>query len=150
VPSLGGVTFDVRGLVQLPGAEIALQRVPHLPARVNSIPVKGEFQRLHLLHGTVGVVPDGTVIAMLVVHYADGSVRSIPIRYGQDVLGLRVTPDSQAKAAVAWTGTAEDGAEIHLYRSTWENPQPGKTAVSIDLVSTMADSSPLIVALTLD
>jgi hypothetical protein len=51
---------------------------------------------------------------------------------------------------VAWTGKAEDGEEIHLYRSTWENPQPGKVVASIDIVSAMTNTSPLIVAITVE
>ena len=96
------------------------------------------------------MVADGTAIATLVLHYADGSAGSIPVRYGRNVLGLRVAPNPPSAAVVAWPGTAEDGAAIHLYRSTWENPQPDKVVASIDLVSTLANSSPLIVALTLE
>jgi hypothetical protein len=148
---LGEVEFDVRGLIQLSTYQMAAFGVRPLPDQVTGIPVERPFQRLHLLHGTSGVVlPDGTEIATLVLHYADGSKHQISIRYGQDVRDSSAEPDSQAGAMAAWTGKTEDGEEIHLYRSTWENPQPGKVLASIDIVSAMTDASPLIVAITLE
>jgi hypothetical protein len=79
--TLAGVEFDVRGVVQLsipgwPG---------RYPERVAGIKVGQPCRRLHFLHATGWVVPDGTVIGRYVIHYADGQRAEVPIRYGQDV-----------------------------------------------------------------
>jgi WD40 repeat protein len=149
--NLNGVAFDVRGVVQLTGGGQHSRGARHLPRQVSDIPVNQGFRRLHLLHGSYGgpFPAVGTSIALLVLHYADGTERQMPIRYGQDLHELGIRPPPQSPANVAWTGTAEDGSQIRLYRSTWDNPRPGQTLATIDLVSAMS-TSPLIVAMTLE
>ena len=78
---LGGVAFDVRGVIQLRRAEPLgggweLATLDD-PVRVDGIPIQQEATRLHLLLGTARSETDGTVIGRLVLHYADGETRSL-------------------------------------------------------------------------
>jgi hypothetical protein len=40
------------------------------------------------------------------------------------------------------------GCSLWLFSLTWKNPQPEKKVVSIDLVSTLTDAAPFVVAMT--
>ncbi len=119
-----------------------------------------KFSELHLLHGAGGVYDtDGTTIAMLVLHYADGSSRQLEIKNGvnvRDWWGDPNQPISGTNSKLAWTGTnpaikqysrGGPGA-LRIYTTTFENPQPRVRVTSIDYKSAMKNSSPFLIALT--
>src|SRR5882672_2274150 len=67
---LGGVLFDVQGLIQLQG-QCWVKRRYVLPEQVKGMPVHRGCQRVHLLHANSGYGdPLGTTVASLVLHYA--------------------------------------------------------------------------------
>jgi hypothetical protein len=155
---LGGVLFDVQGLIQLQG-QCWVKRGYALPERVEGIPVHRACRRVHILHANSGFGdPLGTVVASLVLHYPGGQEARLDIRHRQHVLdfwtwGRSETP-ADTNSVVAWTGdspaTQRRGFGVRLCRSTFENPQPGKVIESIDYVSAMAGSAPFLVAVTLE
>jgi hypothetical protein len=42
------------------------------------------------------------------------------------------------------------GFTIRFFKYTWENPLPAVAITSLDFVSTIADSAPLLLAITLE
>src|SRR5439155_24051594 len=64
---LGGVPFDVGGVIQLAGGETdRLGR--RFDAAVDGIKVGRSFERLHVLHSASGKEDDGIPVASLVLH----------------------------------------------------------------------------------
>src|SRR5205085_1603432 len=109
-----------------------------------------------ILHATHWDAGKDAIIGSYTVHYEDKSQQTIPIVYGKDTSnwwykeGCSKAP---SHAVVAWTGTNEDarntsGARIHLYMTTWKNPQPTREVVRIDFASTSSAAAPFCVAMT--
>ena len=81
---LGGLVFDVRGIVQLSGSE--LQKVGgQYPQQITGIKINQTCRQLHFLQAAGWRSPDGTTIGTYRLHYADGQEQVIPIVYGADV-----------------------------------------------------------------
>jgi hypothetical protein len=164
---LGGVTFDVRGLIQLRRADLRGGPWEFVtlddPIRVDGIPMQQEATRLHLLLGTVrgeaAVPSEGTVIGRLELHYADGETRPLELVYGHDVRDWWYEPakvDTEVidRAKVVWTGSnpvANDyGHRLRLYLNTRDNPRPGVRITTFDFVSAMSESGPFLIAVTVE
>lgn len=173
--TMRGIAFDVRGVVQLTrteplGVAWAEGWQPY-PQRVDGIRVGHSGRRIHLLLGTTGTsgVPtttwdqqartDGTVLANLVLHYADGSTGWIDLAYGRDVRDWQYDlkqPESGATnpGRVAWIGTnpvvEQYGFGLRLYVTSRDNPRPDARIETLDLVSTLSWSAPFIIAITVD
>jgi eukaryotic-like serine/threonine-protein kinase len=147
--TLGGVSFDVRGLIQ-----VGNQPGISYPRRVTGIAVERACERLHFLHAAVraGVgdgVKEGALIGCYVVHYASGEQTEVPLVVGENLANWWEDSASAGKPyVVAWRGTNAFGARIRLFKSTWENPRPADVVQSIDLVSQQDECAPFLVALT--
>ncbi len=154
---LGGVLFDVQGLIQLQG-QCWVKRRYVLPEQVKGMPVHRGCQRVHLLHANSGYGdPLGTTVASLVLHYADGEQAQLDIRHRENVLDFwawKPATPTDTNTVVAWTGespaTKRRGFGVRLCRTTFENPEPQKVIETIDYVSAMAGSAPFLVALTVE
>jgi len=161
--SLGGVLFDVRGVIQLrrawleggPGEVIWKS----YPVRVEGIPVQQEVHRLHLLLGTSYFEADGTVLGSLVLHYADGDQASLDLVYGRDVRRWILDPRVRGaqdtdRGKLGWTGTNpvvdEYRGTLRLYLTTRENPRPGAKITTVDFVSALSRSAPFLIAVTVE
>jgi hypothetical protein len=153
---LAGVTFDVRGLVQLQGAMAKSMGVTR-PEQAKGLQVHQKCRWIHFLHGTGFSEAEGRHIATYVIHLANGTQQELPIHYAKDVRNqwrkANETPDNKG-ALVAWTGTnaqtADSGISFRLFRSTWENPSPDIAVESIDYISTMSDCAPFLLAITVE
>jgi RNA polymerase sigma factor (sigma-70 family) len=167
VHNFGGVPFDVEGLIQLNGTNM-LAAHKNYPAEVNGITINRKCATIYLLHGAdwIYLHDFGKTVARLVLHYEDGSERQIDIVAGKDVFDswgplfttgvdpryFQMAPGTER----AWTGsnpairkTWPDESLI-LYRSAFENPQPGATVSTLDYVSTMTGTAPFLVGLTVE
>src|SRR5437667_247983 len=71
-----GVPFRIDGKLEVTGMDDARNGEFHPPAIAN-IPVGSKAGRLHLVHGAVHEERDGVPLAMLVLHYPDGQMRTI-------------------------------------------------------------------------
>jgi len=150
--SLGGVTFDIRGMVQLrsaaPDSEIYPDRA--------SMPVGRTFQRLHALFGTDSSEWSGREIGALELRFADGTVAVIPIQFGDHCRNQNwwgETTSDCPKARLAWGADPAVNREDwrpRLYQSTFLNPQPDREVVSLEFVSRVTRCGPFLVALTLE
>lgn len=152
---LGGVTYRVTdNLIQLGSLYL-----PELTRRVHGVPVGGKIGKLYFLHGTQWgggdhAVADMTVIGEYRVHYEDGTLAKIPIRYGESVRDWWNVDESQPTtlAEMAWTGENADSrranVKIRLYGTGWVNPHPEKSVDSVDLVSANTIAAPFCLAIT--
>ena len=159
--ALAGVPFEIHGIVQLSGKKVVGWGRKEFPDKVENIAVGGMAEKIHLLHSAGGVFdPDDTVIAKLVLHYADKTQETIEIKSGvhvRDWWGLLSQKTTGETTELAWTGSnvaikkyRDDGAVLRIYRTTFPNPHPAKKIEKVDYVSTMNDSSPFLIALTLE
>lgn len=153
-PILGGVEFDVRGTVQLGGANPWVSRYPIHGA---GIPVGQRGRRVHFLHGTLNWEARGIPIAVCVMHCADGQTYEQPIRYGADAQDWWDRGTNQVRASDSppvWRGqnlvSKRQNAWLRLYKMTWENPRPDVAIETIDFRSTQTRCGPFLVAVTVE
>ena len=93
----------------------------------------------------------GTRIGYYQLHYADGEEEQVPLVYGQNIDNCVVSKNSRTGAVdLAWTGTNASGTVLCLFHTTWENPRPGTVVESMDFVSQVTKSAPLLIALTVE
>ena len=79
---LGGLEFELRGLVQLAGREPGFAGYP---GSTDGIRIEREAAKIHLLHGVSGRASDGTMVGQLVLDYADGTRATLAVSYGVQV-----------------------------------------------------------------
>lgn len=151
--NLGGIDFDVRGVVQLASARSRF-RLGAFPVEVNGMPISRRCRALHLLHGAHLDAANGTEIAALTMLFADGSQERLPIVYGQNVRecwSRDSTPLSVTNTVVAWDAQrTRFDAPKKLFRTTWINPQPDVEVVMVHYRSALKSSGPFLLALTLE
>jgi hypothetical protein len=145
--------FDIRGVVQLAGtAEPYLRRL--YPQAARNIPVGRTFHQIHLLHATGWNALDGTHVASVILHYADGEQRILPILYGYHVRNWwpqpSEPPNEKSGLRLAWQRPNLPGAPRRLFLSTWTNPHPNVPVTSLDYVSALSLPAPFLVAITVD
>jgi hypothetical protein len=156
IQKLGGIDFDVRGVIQLTGTQAEVAGAA-FPEAQTGIRLGRKCKRLHFLQAAGWQAEDGKVIGKYVLHYAGGETASLNIVYGADTLDWWKSA-AEAKppqsAAVAWAGsspaTEAVGASLRLFKRTYDNPKPDLTIETLDFVSTQAESAPFLVALTVE
>jgi hypothetical protein len=151
---LGGIDYDVRGIVQLRGKSPNSKR---FPARVNGIKIQQRCSQLHFLHaaGFGALADEGQHLGGYVVHFATNQMQlEIPIVYGQDVRNWHTLAGEKPSSTlnVAWTGTNAVSAAAHnsirLFSTTWVNIVPEVEIESVDFVSTTNSAAPFLIAIT--
>ena len=155
--TFGGVLFDVRGLIVLAGTQSLSVSGLVLPEAVRNIPVGRTGKALHFLQAAafVGTTP-GTKIGEYVIHYANGDTRTANLIYGENMLDWWVDPAEGhvTKAEEVWygenTATRSRGMQTRLIKYTWENPLADAEITTIDFVSTVSKSAPMLVAITIE
>ncbi|NIP92020.1 MAG: hypothetical protein GWO24_00490 [Akkermansiaceae bacterium] len=147
-----GVSFDVRGVVQLTGKELDGASFLEFPTEVSGIEVKQKANRIHVLHAVGWQDEEGTEVGALVWHYSDGSTAKTPIIYGQHVInwGTPAGTPCPPKSSVAWTGRNGLNTPVSIYQTTWDSPHPEKELSSLTFRSANQDSCPFLVALTVE
>lgn len=153
----GGVVFDVRGLIVLAGAKSLAVSGLALPEAVLGIPIGRQGKLVHFLQAAAfeGSAA-GLKIGEYVMHYESGETRTADLVYGENELDWwgRSTDPRLTKADVVWRGsnTATRNAGMHtrLMKFSWKNPLPNVKLTAIDFVSTVATSSPMLVAVTVE
>jgi hypothetical protein len=154
--TLGGVQFDVRGLVQLKGKSAGLEK---FPSEVKGIPVHQRCQHLYFLHAssTGGSADEGDQIGSYIVHLPSNQLTlEIPIFYGRSVRNWhqeRNEPDADKELKVVWTGanaaSKKAGGHIRLFVTAW-NLSPGVEIDSLDFVSAGRSAAPFLLAISID
>jgi hypothetical protein len=156
VQHLGGVAFDVRGLVQLAASKSLEVTGVVFPEAVNGIEVHHTGARIHFLQACFWNTVEGAKLGDYVIRYADGQTRAAPIVYGQNILDWWVAPEGGklTEAETVWRGsnpaTASMGLTTHLIKYTWENPLPDVEIATVDFVSDLIEAGPFLVAMTVE
>ncbi len=155
--SFGGVLFDVRGIIVLAGTESLAVSGLALPEAVCGIPVNRKGVAVHFLQASAFVgTQRGLKIGEYVFHYENGETRTADLVYGENELDWWVNPAEGhvTKADEVWFGsnpaTRARGMKTRLIEYTWKNSLPDETIRSIDFVSTLTTSSPMLVAITVE
>jgi hypothetical protein len=155
--SFGGVLFDVRGLIVLAGAKSLAISGLVLPEALLKIPVGRKGKAVHFLQASafVGTIA-GEKIGEYVIHYKNGETRIADLIYGENILDWWVNPAEGhvTKAEEVWyganTATRSRGMQTRLIKYTWENPLLNIEITAIDFVSTLTNSAPMLVAITIE
>ncbi|MBN2390600.1 MAG: hypothetical protein JXR84_07750 [Anaerolineae bacterium] len=148
--------FDVRGLIQLAGKGTEAETGRAFPPSVKGIKVNYKGKKLHFLHGTAWQAEEDTKVGEYILHYANGQTKYIPLIYQRHLKDWWVQEGDPipTDTEIAWTGENEAahklGYKIHLYRYTINNPFPNEEIVTLDFVSTMTESAPFLIALTVE
>jgi hypothetical protein len=156
-----GVRFNVAGIINLAcGNDVTrINDYYPYPISVEGIPVNRLCHQLHLLHGTAGGADDQTLVAKLVLHYADGTTADLDIIYGQQVYGWWFkegdNPPLAGNTKIAWIGenptSKRLGYRIRVFKTSFINPKPDVRIETVDYVSALVStSSPFLVALTME
>jgi len=156
--TIEGVTFDLRGLIQLNSAHSYYVR--SYPPSVTGIPIRQGCRRLHMLHAAQfagGEKSKRTSVGRYVLHFADGQQAELPMVIGEDLDEWWFTksePDRLKHATRAWKSKSPVGMSVShrlsLWKRTYENPRPGVEIASIDFVSAMRVAAPFLVAITVE
>ncbi|HEY0548830.1 MAG TPA: hypothetical protein VGF13_04455, partial [Verrucomicrobiae bacterium] len=154
--SLNGVPFRIDRPVAVTGIEAA--RVgDFFPTAVTGIKIGQAARRIHLLHATMFSEKDGTPLAKIIFHYANGTEDSVRLGYGVHARGWLV-PRLEKRADLfdpnsreAWTDTDERrGSGLRLFQTAIENPKPSEVIASIDIVSLFSHATPFFAAITVE
>jgi hypothetical protein len=155
--SFGGVLFDVRGLIVLAGAKSLAVSGLALPEAVSNIAVRRKGKAVHFLQAAAFIgCAAGVKIGEYVIHYQNGETRSAALIYGENMLDWWVNPAEGhvTQAEEVWyganTATRARGMQTRLIKFTWENPLPDVEITTIDLVSAIENSAPMLVAITIE
>ena len=148
-----GVSFDVRGVIQLSRAALAYEI---FPTEVE-ITVARKFHRLHVLHGAKKSSKNGTQAGTYRLHYRDDGSESLAIIYGQDVLDSQEPTGDLPNARVV-TFPSDDPTNLanptdsktHYFVRTYENPHPERDVARITFESAMSSTAPLLLAMTVE
>lgn len=151
--TLAGTQFDIRGLVQLSGHEIATYGARYPDRR--EIWIDRWVDRLHFLHGALSEVDVGKVIGRYRILYVTGRTLDVPITFGRTTAAMwqsRAGDGQLPGATLAWQGqnpaTISRDLELRLYKFTWANPRPKEQITSVEFSSAEANAAPFLVALT--
>jgi hypothetical protein len=158
VQRIGNTDYDLRGVVQVSGQQFVTAK-KEFPETVKGIRVRLKCEKLFFFGATRWSEDKGVQIGTYVIHYVNGDKEEIPIRYGMDVRDWMTRRDPATRPAAnarppvptaAWTGADKDkaGVEYSLFEKRWTNPHPELEIVSIDLVSSMTNAAPFLVAVT--
>lgn len=153
-----GVLFELPGVMEVSGLGRAREDDP-LPTSIRDIPLGRKARRLHLLHGGAADLADGTPLAKLVVHYADGRDHTLPLVYGQNLRNWYKGGDkrddvSDPNTRLGWTGDSPRsrrfGSTLRIYHTVFDLPWPDVELKSVDFVSLLSESVSVVPAITLE
>jgi hypothetical protein len=159
IVTLGGITFDVRGLIQLAPSSQQYQGLGlFYPAQLAGVRINRHCSKLHFLHATRDApCPSETPVGIYVLHYTDGSSEELPILYDRDLDDWHDWPTSgrpPTRAREVWRGESpqvgQRGGQVRVFLSTRENPKPKVEIATIDLRATEAACAPFVIAISVE
>jgi hypothetical protein len=148
------VEFDVRGFVALSGTGVG-DVIKATRQSVTNIPINRHCAQLHVLHSASNVEREGTRTGVYILRYTDGQSAELPIIYGEHVRSRRdpMISGPLTNAIIGWSGLSdkpEAGTKVTVFKSTWANPRPLVEVKSLDFVSAMTASFPVLLAITVE
>jgi len=154
----GGVTFDVRGIIQLASGTESLRKTGlALPEEIKGIKVNRKGRLIHFLHACGWQSEPGTNVGEYIIHYTNKETKEIPLVYGKNILDWWDYPEDEkfefGEAEEVWTGsnaaTDRFNQKARLFKYTWENPLPYMEITTIDIISSLSYSGPFLIAITI-
>jgi hypothetical protein len=156
---LGGVHFEIDGLIQLAGKmSVAHQR--GFREYVSLAIPTNRYGAVHLLAATAWSAPTNRRVADVIWRYTDGSLKRSPILYTGHVRDWwrnrfeepHHVYSRHAKAAAVWSSPDAEkaGATLRMYRVTLANPEPARTVAALQIQSAMEYASLMLLAASLD
>jgi thiol-disulfide isomerase/thioredoxin len=148
-----GLPFDVDGEIYLYGKSSA-DRNDVRRDEVSGIKIGRKFDELHLIHAVQWREYYGCPVAILRLHYADGTRYDFTLRYNFQVSDwARLLSEEQEIVAdpdtkIIWRGPGVYKGTGRLFKSVLHNPFPDKTVDSLDAISTRTRASYALVAAT--
>lgn len=156
---LGGVHFEIDGLIQLAGQISTQQQLGFRDYVSLAIPTN-QYGAVHLLAATAWSAPANRRVADVIWRYTDGSLKRSPILYNGHVRNWWRKPFEEphlvhsrhAKAAAIWSSPDAEkaGAALRMYRVTLANPEPTRTVAALQIQSAMEYASLMLLAVSLD
>jgi hypothetical protein len=150
---LGGVRFDIRGIIQLQGNEFPVE----FPKSVDGMEVNQKCSRIHFLHALGFLYKTKVTNGSYIVSYTDGQRQEISLVNGKHIADWWHDPENPldpTDAQVAWTGENEAatayGKSLRLYKMTWENPLKDTAVAAISFDVGARTNAPFVVAITLE
>jgi WD40 repeat protein len=149
--TLGGVIFDVRGLVQLNSRSAELWQQKR-PESVKAIQIHQRAARIHLLHTEQWANTEtNEAIAVLTFRYANGQQERLSIQHGiqvgaDDDGGPADVKQAQIVSIVARPYSSPPS--VRLYKYSWPNPHPDWDIAQMDIESTRTKASYVLLAIT--
>jgi hypothetical protein len=147
----GGVRFVVlepaqrnRTAVMLRGGRPPLHELPER-VTVGVGQTAGALCFLHTLPRAAGRF--GEQVATYRVQFGGGDVVSIPIRNRIEI-GSWLDGPTSIDHEIVWTGRMRSGLRVNVSMFCWNNPDPSRPIVSLDLLSTGAEAAPAVFAIT--
>jgi hypothetical protein len=155
ISDFNGITFDVRGIIQL-ASKVSFEK-SHIeyPETLTGIPVNQHVKCLCFLHSSAWESHAWEDVVFITINYQDGQKQTIPIRYQLEVEDWWFHPANSVfppHAVLAWNGTnnriKDLGLGLKLYRYTWVNSMPDVEISTLDLVSAMNNTGYMLYGIT--
>ena len=145
---LEGFKFLLDKAVSLKGLH---RRVNTDPERV-IIPLNIKANSLVFLHTTGWAAADtGDEVGSYTINFADGSISTIPLLYGQNISAWTESEVSSISLHKAWKGETRNGLDISADLLLWDNPKANQVILSIEFLSTGSIANPILLGIsTLD
>lgn len=143
-----GLPFAIDGRILMDG-----QNDSGLP-EVSGIKVGRKFEELHLIHTAQWHEYEGCPIAILRLHYADGTSHDFEVKYAVQVTANRLPSEAREiltdpDSKLISRGPGPFKGDTRLIKTVFKNPCPAKKVETMDVISTHSRASYILVAATL-
>ena len=150
---IDGLPFDIGGEIELYGLSQAQRNVSQPPS-VTGIKIGRTFDELHLIHAWRWREYPGCPVAIVRLHYADGSQADFTLRdkFHIDDWNRLLTENDETVAdpdtKIVWRGPGAVKGTGRLFKSVLRNPHPDRVVESMDVISTRSYMSYVLLAAT--
>jgi beta-lactamase regulating signal transducer with metallopeptidase domain/thiol-disulfide isomerase/thioredoxin len=153
-PTIDGLPFQVGvGGMELFG-KMNADRGNVKPMSISGIKIGVAFDELHLLHDVSWEETPGRTVAIIRLHYTDGSSHDFEIKYGVQVTDWNRLPSEETEvltdgaSKIVWRGPGIYKGTARLFKTVLQNPHPDREVETMDLISTGTRASYMLVAAT--
>jgi hypothetical protein len=154
--TIDGLPFDVDGECALYGksqADWDKQQDDAYPDKITGIEIGRKFAELHLLHMAWWHEFHGCPIAVIQLHYSDGTTFDFELEYCVQVLANRLPTEEQEiltdpDSKLIWRGPGPWNGSSRLIKTVLRNPFPHKKVETMDVMSTRSRACYVLVAAT--
>ncbi len=141
-----GIGINYNGTAIMFASNYSHGIVPNAP-RSLTITVNRRVRVIAFLHAVTYPVPKGTLVANIIVHYANGKAVDVPVHYGDDIDALSSNQTSQSilSERIPCIG---HGHGLMMRSFTWHNQVPEQVVENITYRSVSSQTSALLFGVT--